>query len=152
MSVPGGAWRYYAHGKVTLQPKRPDLAYAQPSLRALTEYKIAVDDTRRPKTIDLIVPRKPVGREIYQFVAPQTMCSLCHDWGRDIRRMDDPHLSAFRGGIDQRPRPLKRTRGAVYPPPAPLIDLLANQIVSRRIWAASSSGCASSMVRMSELT
>ena len=53
------------------------------------EYKIAVDDTKRPKTIDLIVPRKPVGRGIYEFIAPQTMCTLCHDWGRDIRRMDD---------------------------------------------------------------
>ena len=45
------------------------------------EYKIAVDDTKQPKTIDLIAPRKPVGKGIYEFIAPHSMCNTCHDTG-----------------------------------------------------------------------
>jgi uncharacterized protein (TIGR03067 family) len=47
--------------------------------RKQQEYKIAIDDTKQPKTIDLIAPRKPVGRGIYEFIAPHSMCSTCHD-------------------------------------------------------------------------
>jgi uncharacterized protein (TIGR03067 family) len=47
--------------------------------RKQQEFKIAIDDSKQPKTIDLIAPRKPVGKGIYEFIAPQTMCSTCHD-------------------------------------------------------------------------
>jgi RNA polymerase sigma factor (sigma-70 family) len=43
------------------------------------EFKIAVDDAKQPKTIDLIAPRKPVGKGIYEFIAPHSMCNSCHD-------------------------------------------------------------------------
>ena len=39
---------------------------------------IAVDDSKMPKTIDLIASGKPVGRGIYEFTAPATTCVSCH--------------------------------------------------------------------------
>jgi RNA polymerase sigma factor (sigma-70 family) len=39
---------------------------------------IAVDNTQRPKTIDLISSGKPVGRGIYEIVAPAQTCQSCH--------------------------------------------------------------------------
>ena len=43
------------------------------------DYRIAVDDTRQPKTMDLIASGLPVGRGIYEFTAPATTCDSCHD-------------------------------------------------------------------------
>jgi RNA polymerase sigma factor (sigma-70 family) len=42
------------------------------------KYSLAVDDTKMPKTIDLIAPGKPVGRGIYELTAPATTCASCH--------------------------------------------------------------------------
>jgi RNA polymerase sigma factor (sigma-70 family) len=52
------------------------------------EYRIAVDDSKQPRTIDLISPRKPVGRGIYEFIAPQTVCYTCHDLGQQTHWKD----------------------------------------------------------------
>jgi uncharacterized protein (TIGR03067 family) len=43
-----------------------------------TEYKIAVDASKNPKTIDLIHPNKPAGSGIYEFLAPANTCATCH--------------------------------------------------------------------------
>jgi RNA polymerase sigma factor (sigma-70 family) len=50
------------------------------------EYKIAVDDTKNPKTIDLIRPGQPVGSGIYQFTASGTTCTLCHAAPFELKR------------------------------------------------------------------
>ena len=42
------------------------------------EYSFVVDETKLPRTIDLIVNQKPLGRGIYEFTAPATMCVSCH--------------------------------------------------------------------------
>jgi RNA polymerase sigma factor (sigma-70 family) len=46
--------------------------------RKREEYKIAVDDSANPKTIDLIAPNRAVGRGIYAFTAPAMTCATCH--------------------------------------------------------------------------
>ena len=46
--------------------------------RKRQEFKIAVDDTKMPRTIDLIAPGKPVGKGIYELAAPAVFCSTCH--------------------------------------------------------------------------
>jgi RNA polymerase sigma factor (sigma-70 family) len=42
------------------------------------QFRIAVDDTKALKEIDLVASGKPVARGIYQFTSPATTCTKCH--------------------------------------------------------------------------
>ncbi|HVL13941.1 MAG TPA: hypothetical protein VM529_15335, partial [Gemmata sp.] len=46
--------------------------------RRREEFRIVVDADANPKTIDLIASGKPVGKGIYEFIAPSTTCASCH--------------------------------------------------------------------------
>jgi uncharacterized protein (TIGR03067 family) len=43
------------------------------------KYTVAVDDTKTPRTIDMIAAGKPVARGIYEFSVTATSCKKCHN-------------------------------------------------------------------------
>jgi len=72
-------WSYDDLGEVEIARNMLAMPYLEErSFRKRNEFKIAVDDTKNPKTIDLIAPNKPVGKGIYEFIAPATTCASCH--------------------------------------------------------------------------
>jgi hypothetical protein len=48
-------------------------------------YTVAVDDTKTPRTIDMIASGKPVARGIYEFTGAATTCARCHDLGMGMK-------------------------------------------------------------------
>ena len=41
-------------------------------------FTFSVDETKTPRTIDLIAANKPVGGGLYEFTAPAATCTACH--------------------------------------------------------------------------
>jgi uncharacterized protein (TIGR03067 family) len=44
------------------------------------EYKIALDSTKTPRTMDLTAPGEPVGRGIYELAGTASSCITCHQF------------------------------------------------------------------------
>jgi RNA polymerase sigma factor (sigma-70 family) len=56
------------------------------------EYTFTVDETKTPREIDLIAKNRPVGRGIYEFVAPAAACASCHKQSF-LEGGSEPHLA-----------------------------------------------------------
>ena len=49
------------------------------------EYSFAVDESKMPRTIDLLAKNTPHGRGIYEFTGDSKMCSSCHDHPYEVK-------------------------------------------------------------------
>src|SRR5207237_6620396 len=73
------AWKWDEPGFVEIDGNTLSMPYLEAGGgRKREQFKIAVDDEKMPKTIDLIASGKRVGRGLYEFTAAATCCGSSH--------------------------------------------------------------------------